>query len=131
MLMSKFPYVNAAHAVALTRIVTALIFVAHAVVRVVGSTIDQFASFLEDKGFCCGVLIVWIITIYEIAGGLLLALGVFARWLAIGFIIVIATGIVIIHASNGWFVGEHGTGGMEYSILLIAVLTVIAAMDTK
>lgn len=113
------------------RVVTALIFVIHATVRVVGSTIDQFAAFLEDKGFSYGVLIVWCITIYEIAGGLLMAVGIFARWLAIGFMVIIVAGIFIIHAANGWFVGEHGTGGMEYSILLVAVLIVIATSDKK
>lgn len=129
--MSRFPFISSGHAIALMRVVTALIFVIHATVRVVGSTIDQFAAFLEDKGFSYGVLIVWCITIYEIAGGLLMAVGIFARWLAIGFIVIIVAGIFIIHAANGWFVGEHGTGGMEYSILLVAVLIVIATSDKK
>ncbi|MFN8334415.1 MAG: DoxX family protein [Cyclobacteriaceae bacterium] len=129
--MSRFPFISSDHAIALMRVVTALIFVIHATVRVVGSTIDQFAAFLEDKGFSYGVLIVWCITIYEIAGGLLMAVGIFARWLAIGFIVIIGAGIFIIHAANGWFVGEHGTGGMEYSILLVAVLIVIATSDKK
>ncbi|HMV09575.1 MAG TPA: DoxX family protein [Cyclobacteriaceae bacterium] len=129
--MSRFPFISSDHAIALMRVVTALIFVIHATVRVVGSTIDQFAAFLEDKGFSYGVLIVWCITIYEIAGGLLMAVGIFARWLAIGFMVIIVAGIFIIHAANGWFVGEHGTGGMEYSILLVAVLIVIATSDKK
>lgn len=113
------------------RVVTALIFVAHAVVRIIGSTIDHFGEFLDSKGFVFGILIVWILTIYEIVGGLLLAIGIFTRWLALGFIIIIFVGIIIIHAGNGWFVGEHGTGGMEYSFLLIAALIVIAAADKK
>ena len=129
--MTKFPFLTSAHAIIVLRILTALIFVVHAIVRVVGATIDRFGEFLNDKGFVYGVLIVWILTIYEIAGGLLLAIGIFARWLALGFIIIIAVGIVIIHAANGWFVGEHGTGGMEYSFLLIAALLVIAATDKK
>lgn len=129
--MSRFPFISSGHAIALMRVVTALIFVAHAAVRVVGSTIGQFAAFLEDKRFSYGVLIVWCITIYEIAGGLLMALGIFTRWLAIGFIVIIVAGIFIIHAANGWFVGEHGTGGMEYSILLITALIVIATSDKK
>lgn len=127
--MSTFPFISSAHAITVLRVVTALIFVAHAAVRIVTSTIGQFGSFLEDKGFSFGVLIVWLITIYEIAGGLLLAFGIFTRWLALGFVILIAVGIVIIHAANGWFVGEHGTGGMEYSVLLIAALIVIASSD--
>lgn len=127
--MPTFPFISSVHAITVLRVVTALIFVAHAAVRIVTSTIGQFGSFLEDKGFSFGVLIVWLLTIYEIAGGLLLAFGIFTRWLALGFIILIAVGIVIIHAANGWFVGEHGTGGMEYSVLLMAALIVIASSD--
>ena len=39
-------------------------------------------------------------------------------------------GIVLIHWRFGWFVGEHGTGGSEYSIALIVMLLVVAAGDT-
>lgn len=125
--MTKLPSITQAQAIIILRIVTGLIFVAHAVVRVIGSTIDRFGEFLESKGFVAGVIIVWILTVYEMAAGLLLAIGIFTRWLALGFIIIISIGIFIIHAANGWFVGEHGTGGMEYSVLLIAVLLVLAA----
>jgi putative oxidoreductase len=129
--MAKFSFLTTPQAIIILRIVTGLIFVAHAAVRVIGSTVDRFGGFLDTKGFAFGVLIVWILTVYEIAAGLLLALGIFTRWLALGFIIIIVTGIIIIHAANGWFVGEHGTGGMEYSIILIASLLVIAAADKK
>ena len=37
--------------------------------------------------------------------------------------------IVIIHWRLGWFVGEHGSGGMEYSVSLMVSLLVIAAAD--
>jgi putative oxidoreductase len=29
----------------------------------------------------------------------------------------------------GWFVGEHGVGGMEYSLCLLVALIAIAAHD--
>jgi len=51
----------------------------------------------------------------------------YTRLLAAGFIILLLVGIVLIHASLGWFVGEHGTGGCEYSFILIVALLVIAA----
>lgn len=129
--MVKIPSLTSQSAIILLRIVTALIFVAHATVRIVNSTIHQFADFLENEGFGFSLVVVWLITIYEIAGGLLLTAGIFSRWLAIGFIVIIAAGIIIIHASNGWFVGEHGTGGSEYSVLLICSLLVIAAADNE
>ena len=43
--------------------------------------------------------------------------------------VIVAVGIALIHRHNGWFVGEHGTGGSEYSVALLAMLLVIAAHD--
>lgn len=129
--MKAFPFLTASQAITVLRIITGLIFVSHAVVRISNSTVDRFGGFLNSKGFVWGVLMVWILTVYEIAGGLLLTIGVFTRWLALGFMVIICTGIVIIHAANGWFVGEHGTGGTEYSVLLLAALVVVAASDKK
>jgi putative oxidoreductase len=61
----------------------------------------------------------------------LMTFGFLTRWLALGFFLILTVGLILIHAANGWFVGEHGTGGMEYSILLMAVLLAIAAADKK
>jgi putative oxidoreductase len=129
--MNKFPYLSIHTTLIVLRITTALIFMSHAAVRIWSGTIDRFGDFLTSKGFVAGTAVVWILTVFELAGGLLLMLGVFTRWLAFGFFIIIAVGIIIIHAGNGWFVGEHGTGGMEYSIVLLSALLVVAASDTR
>lgn len=109
------------------RFAVAFIFLAHAVVRILNSTIERFGGFLEDKGFPHGVVWVYGITAFEITGGLLLMFGYFTKILSAGFIFLLVVGIILIHAGKGWFVGEHGTGGCEYSFILIAALTVIAA----
>lgn len=129
--MIKFPFLTLSQTLVLLRVTTALIFVTHAVIRITHSTIEQFGDFLNTHGFVIGTPIVWILTAFEIMGGLLMAFGIFVRWLALGFMLIISIGIIIIHAGNGWFVGEHGTGGMEYSILLLAALILIAAADKK
>jgi len=54
---------------------------------------------------------VWLITVYEIGGSLLLMAGKFTRWLAAGFILLLLTGIVIIHAAQGWFVASMVPAG--------------------
>lgn len=129
--MNKFPYVSLSTALIVLRITTAIIFIAHAGVRIAVNTIPIFADFLESKGFAFGSVIVWLLTIYELMAGVLLAFGIFTRWVATGFFMIITIGIILIHAGHGWFVGEHGTGGMEYSVLLMAVLLVIAASDKQ
>jgi putative oxidoreductase len=53
------------------------------------------------------------------------------RWAASGLALIAAVGILLIHWKNGWFVGEHGVGGSEYSIALLAMLLVIAAHDAR
>ncbi len=117
------------HALLALRVTVAGIFMAHAITRIANGTIGQFAAFLETKGLPQGRLVVWAITVFEVGGGALLLFGKFQRQLAIGFIGMLAVGIAIIHAKLGWWVGEHGTGGMEYSVALIAALLVIGARD--
>jgi putative oxidoreductase len=127
MFNKKYPFLTLSSSVALLRIVVAAMFIIHATVRIYANTINQFGDFLETKGFPIGSTIVWLITIFEIVGGLILMLGYFKKWIALGFIILLGVGIIIIHTSQGWFNGEFGTGGCEYSVTLIAALIVIAS----
>jgi putative oxidoreductase len=129
MFQKKYPFLILSSSVTLLRIVVAAMFMIHATVRIYSNTINQFGGFLETKGFPSGSIIVWLITIFEIVGGLLLMLGYLKKWIALGFIILLAVGIIIIHVDQGWFNGEFGTGGCEYSVTLIAALIVIASSD--
>lgn len=126
-----FPFVSLAAALVVLRVAVAIFFMAHAAVRVVNGTIPGFGAFLQQQGWPQGVLLVWAITLYELVGGTLMALGWRARWMALGLFFIAAMGIVIIHARLGWFVGEHGSGGMEYSWSLMVSLLVIAAADRE
>lgn len=108
----------------------AIVFFMHAIVRLINGTISQFGGFLNDKGLVIGVPLVWMITAFEMVGSVLMAMGYFRKILSAGFIIMLLIGILLIHASLGWFVGEHGSGGSEYSFILIVALVVVAA-DTK
>lgn len=125
--MNKFPYISQVNSLILLRVSVAIIFLSHSIMRVINSSIEDFGGFIENKGFPFGVAWVWGITTFEIIGGMLLALGYFTKILSAGFIFLLVAGIVLIHASFGWFVGEHGTGGCEYSFILIMALLVIAA----
>lgn len=129
--MKSFPFLTFTQSLVLLRISTAIIFLAHAVVRIFNGTIPRFGDFLDSKGLLIGTPLVWAITTFEIVGGALLAFNIFTKWLSAGFIILLLVGIVLIHASAGWFVGEHGTGGMEYSFMLIVGLIVIASSGDR
>ncbi|RZS72280.1 DoxX family protein [Pseudobacter ginsenosidimutans] len=126
--MQRFPFVSLRQSLLLLRCSVALIFLAHAVVRLLlNGSVEQFAGYLNNKGLVFGTAIVWMITVFEIIGGIALITGHYIRWFAAGFIVLLLVGCVLIHVERGWFVGEHGSGGCEYSFALIMALLVVAA----
>lgn len=124
-----YPWWPLVDALRLLRIVTALLFMAHASMRFVNGTIPQFGAFMESQGFPNGQAWVLAITVYELGAGSLLIVNRGVRWAATGLAAIVAVGIWLIHRHNGWFVGEHGVGGSEYSVALLAMLLVVAAND--
>lgn len=125
-----FPFLSPGRSVIVLRFSMALIFLLHAVVRIFNGTIPRFAAFLTAKGMPLGKPWVIAITVFEIVGSVLLVMNFFTRRVAACFIFLLLMGIILIHFSNGWFVGEHGSGGCEYSFVLIICFLVIAAADT-
>ena len=126
-----YPWCPLPDALRLLRIVTALLFMAHASMRFVNGTVPQFGAFMEAQGFPHGQAWVLAITVYELGAGSLLILNRGVRWAASGLAVIAAVGIYLIHRHNGWFVGEHGIGGSEYSVALLAMLLVVAAQDAS
>jgi putative oxidoreductase len=90
-------------------------------------TVGGFGEFLDSKGFLIGVPLAWGITVFEIAGGAVMAWGLYASWIAAVFMIELTIGIFLVHLPNGWFVVGASQGGMEYSVLLLFTLIVISA----
>lgn len=127
--MKSFPFLSPAQASILLRTVVALIMMAHGSIRLWVNSLAGFGEFLNSKGFMIGTPLAWGITFFELIGGILIIFGYYVRWIALGLIIELATGIVIVHAQHGWFVVGHQSGGVEYSVLLIICLIVIAAND--
>ncbi len=125
----NWPFVSLTQALLILRIVTPLLFMAHAAVRIANGSIPQFGAFMESAGFAPGVLWVWAITLAELIAGTALLIGWRVRWAVVPLLVVAVGGIALIHVRIGWFVGEHGTGGSEYSVALIVMLLVIAAAD--
>ncbi len=72
-----------------------------------------------------GVPVAWSLTIYELLGSLLLAVGWLVRPLSVGFIAMLIVGIAMVHFPN-WFVVGAGKNGMEYSVALIAGFLAVA-----
>lgn len=109
----------------LIRVAVAAMFIIHGIARIVYDGVTPFGVFLDSRGFPVGLAWAWAVTLSEIAGGALLALGRYSAPLAAYFIAQTALGIWLVHWTSGWFVVGLGRNGMEYSVLLIVCLTAI------
>lgn len=118
----KLPEVNERYGFTILRSIMGLIFIAHGVARLYYQSVSDFGGFLNSKGLLIGVAIAWTITIGELISGSLLALGIKVKYCVIFHAIIITTGVFFVHLSNGWFVVGHGSNGIEYSVLILAVL---------
>lgn len=107
------------------RIAMGIIFITHGLARLYHGSVSDFGGFLDAEGFLIGLPLAWIITIGEIICGSLLALERYVRYCVIFHAAVIIGGLLLIHISEGWFVVGHGSGGAEYSLLILAVLLFI------
>jgi putative oxidoreductase len=125
--VSRFPFVSAAQALLLLRVVVGGYMAAHGLMRAAVGTVDDFGLFLTARGFPAGVWLAWAITVNEIVSGLTLASGRYVRLLSAVFIAEHLMGIALVHAPRGWFTVGHQVGGAEYSVLLIVCFVVTAA----
>jgi putative oxidoreductase len=112
------------------RVAVASVFVIHGIARTLNGTVGGFGGFLGSWGVPAGATVAWAITVVEVAGGAALAAGYAVRWLSAWFILQIAMGIVMVHASSGWFVVGAGRNGVEYSVLIVACLFATAMLDS-
>ena len=111
---------------AILRAATAAIMIVHGVARAWLGIVDDFGVVLNQWGFPMGFALAWTITIVEIAGGALLAAGLFVLPLSAWFAFQLLMGIYVIHSRVGWFVVGAGRNGMEFSVLMLVCLLVIA-----
>ncbi len=72
-------------------------------------------------------MLAWAVTVFDVVGGGLLALGYIRKLLCAGFIVVLAMRIFLVPLPNGWFVVGHQKGGIEHSVLLILCFLVVAS----
>ena len=119
------------YSIAALRMMMGIVFLLHAGVRVYNNTLPGFGDFLHDKGFPFGFYLAWAVTLFELVGGILMFLRFFVRVFCIGEMIILITGIVIVHSENGWSIIERSLNGIEYSLVLITILTAIFIAERK
>ena len=108
------------YALIFLRVVVASIMFAHGVGRIYFGIVDDFGGFLTGVGFPLGFYLAWAITIFEIVGSILIAVGLYVAPLAMVFALHLLCGIYLVHLKDGWFVVGAGRNGAEFSVLLVA-----------
>jgi putative oxidoreductase len=129
--MYKLPAINKAYTFIILRATMGVIFITHGLARLYHGTVPGFGGYLESEGFPLGIAIAWVITIGEIISGTLMALGIQVKYCVLFHAIIILTGVFLIHLPQGWFTVGMGTGGVEYSLLILAVLGLIYSHAEK
>ena len=108
------------------RLLVAALIGAHGWYRLLHGGSPVFGDWLATQGIPLAHATAWGVTLGEIVGSACLAIGVCVRPFALLFIAIYATGIALVHAPDGWFVVGAGRNGMEYSVLLIGSLALVA-----
>ena len=127
-----FPYLSVNQGFFVLRVGLALFFMIHAVTRFtepnyfagLGVGMERFGM---PHGYALGVMA----TTIELVGGTLMIFNRFAKWAALGFFGISSMGLAYIHLNLGWYVGEFGSGGCEFSVAICATALVIAAFDRQ
>ena len=119
------------------RVVLGVIFIAHGLPKLTGG-IEGTVQFLGAVGIPAPIVAAWFIALLETLGGLMLLVGFFVTPVSLLLVIEMMTGIVLVHAPNGFYVIGPGAGGVEFNLLLVASLLVmmfcgagLAAIDNR
>jgi len=99
----------------LLRLGLGVMFIAHALLKILVFTMPGTAQFFESVGLPGWTA--YLVTAAELGGGVLLILGLYARWVALALIPVLLGAAFLVHWSNGWLFSSQG-GGWEYPIFL-------------
>ena len=108
------------------RLLVALLIGVHGWYRLLENGSPVFGEWLAGQGIPLPYVVAWGITIGEIVGSACLAIGLCVRPFALLFMAIYTSGVLMIHAAEGWFVVGAGRNGMEYSLLLIGSLALVA-----
>src|SRR6187551_1630270 len=113
------------YAALLLRIALALMFFAHAWLKIKVFTPAGAAKYFESLGV--PGFLAYLTMAAEIAGGTLLLLGIETRWVALLLVPLIAGTIVLVHGKNGWLF-TNKDGGWEYPAFWTVGLIALALL---
>ena len=114
---------TATYAALLLRLSLGVMFIAHALLKLVVFTLPGTVKFFETLGY--PGFLAYVVFGAELVGGALLVLGVYTRWVSLA-LIPILIGAAMVHIPNGW-VFSAPNGGWEYPVFL-AITSAVQAL---
>lgn len=115
---------TAPYAATLLRVSLGVMFIAHALLKLLVFTLPGTAQFFGSVGFPGWTA--YLVFAAELVGGALLILGVQTRAVALAMVPILL-GALYVHAGNGWlFTAKNG--GWEYPLFLVAASLVQALL---
>lgn len=114
---------TAPYAALLLRLSLGVMFIAHALLKLVVFTLPGTVKFFETLGY--PGFLAYVVFGAELVGGALLVLGVYTRWVSLA-LIPILIGAAMVHVPNGW-VFSAPNGGWEYPVFL-AIASAVQAL---
>ncbi len=115
----------------LLRLVLCGLIFTHGAYRFYEGSTPILGEILSERGFPVGVALAYCVNLAETTGTVLLALRLLVLPVSLVLSLIYITGIVLFHGHNGFFVVGPGTGGWEYSALLITCLLMTAWQNRK
>ena len=112
-------------AIDILRLVLCAILFTHGAYRYLDGTISKLGEILGQIGFPHALLLANLVNLAETAGTILLAARIMVWPVSSILILIYGVGILIFHRREGFFVVGPGSGGWEYSALIITCLMVI------
>jgi len=108
----------------LLRLAVAIILLMHSIPGMFNNGVNDFGRFyLNETGFApLGIPLAWAIKLSHVVAAVCLLLNKYVKPAAIITILILITGIIMVHFKEGWFVVGGGRNGMEFNFLLIVVL---------
>jgi len=113
------------YAALLLRVSLALMFFAHAWLKIAVFTPAGAAKYFESLGV--PGFFAYLTMAAEIGGGVLLLLGIGTRWVALALVPLILGTIVLVHGKNGWLF-TNKDGGWEYPAFWTVGLIALALL---
>ena len=106
---------SAPYGVFLLRVALGVMWIAHGLLKVFVFTVAGFGGFLGSLGLPAELALPIIVA--EVAGGLMIVAGVYARHVAL-LLVPVMVGAMSVHIPNGWMFSVPN-GGWEYPAFLI------------